>query len=171
MRTSVAEYRREVYEPDAEYVDGEVVERNAGLFNHSRMQTLIARKLGEFEETHRLCVLLVQKVRVAEERYRVPDVVVLVRPFKKTPVLLEPPAMVIEILSPEDRMSMMLVKVADYEHFGIQCIFVIDPAQQVLFKAEAGGLRPVPDCTVRLATATGEISVDLKPLFAELDTQ
>jgi Uma2 family endonuclease len=168
VRISVAEYLREVYEPDAEYVDGEVVERNGGLFNHSRIQTLIACKLGEFEETHRLYVLLVQRVRVAEERYRVPDVVVLVRPFRIAPVLIEPPAMVIEILSPDDHMSMMLVKVADYKKFGIQCIFVVDPAQQVLFKAEAGGLIPVPDCTLRLATSTGEIAVALEPLFADI---
>lgn len=111
-------------------------------------------------------------MRVADtatkKRYRIPDVLVLVWPFKKTPVLLEPPAMVVEILSPDDRMSMMLVKVADYEKFGIQCIFVIDPAQRVLFKAEAGGLIPVPDCTLRLATPTGEVAVALEPLFADI---
>jgi len=171
----VEEYLRTIYEPDAEYVDGELVERNVGEFDHSRLQSLIDRALGEFEKSHKLCVLVEQRMRVADtatrKRYRIPDVLVLVRPFRKTPVLLEPPAMVIEILSPDDRMSMMLVKVADYENFGIQCILVIDPAQQVLFKAEAGGLIPVPDCTVRLATATGEISVDLKPLFAELDAE
>ena len=171
MRTSVAQYLRQVYEPDAEYVDGEVVERNAGLFNHSRVQTLIACKLGDFEGAHRLCVLRAQRVRVAEHRYRVPDVLVLVRPFKRTPVLLEPPAMVVEILSPGDRMSMMMAKVADYERFGIGNIFVIDPDQQVLFKAEAGGIERVPDCTLRVATPTGEVAVGVNPLFAAVHPQ
>jgi len=168
VRTSVAEYLKQVYEPDAENLDGEVVERNAGEFNHSRMQTLIACKLGEFEETHGVYVLVAQRVRVAEERYRVLDVVVLVRPFRITPVLLELPAMVIEVLSPEDRMSMMMAKVTDYERFGIGNIFVIDPDQRVLFKAEAGGIEPLPDRTLRLATPTGEVSVDFNPLFGDI---
>jgi len=172
---SVAEYLKHVYEPDAEYVDGEVLERNLGEYDHARLQTLISRALGQFEDTHQIQVLVEQRVRVADtatkKRYRVPDILVFCQPFRITPVLLDPPLAVIEILSPEDRMSMMLTKVADYAQFGIKYIFVIDPAEHQLFLAEAGGLRPVPDDSVRFATPGGEIAVDLNPLFASLHPQ
>jgi len=109
-----------------------------------------------------------QRLRVADTRYRVPDLLVLCQPFKITPVLQDPPLAVIEILSPEDRMSIMLTKVADYSQFGIKYIFVIDPAEDQLYLAQAGGLSPVADATVRLATPSGEVAVDLKALFANL---
>jgi len=172
---SAAEYLEQVYEPDAEYVDGEVLERNWCEHDHARLQTLISRALGHFEDTHRLYVLVEQRVRVADtatrKRYRVPDVLVLGQPFRITPVLQDPPLAVIEVLSPEDRMSMMLTKVADYAQFGIQYIFVIDPAEHQVFLAEAGGLRPVADGSVRFATPAGEVAVDLNPLFASLHPQ
>lgn len=172
---SVAEYLKQVYEPDAEYVDGEVLERNLGEHDHARLQTLISRALGQFEDTHRLYVLVEQRVRVADtatrKRYRVPDILVLCQPFRITPVLLDPPLAVIEILSPEDRMSMMLTKVADYVQFGINYIFVIEPAERRLFLAEAGGLKPMADASVRFDTPSGEVAVDLNPLFASLHPQ
>lgn len=105
---------------------------------------------------------------MAEERYRVPDVLVLVQPFRITPILLEPPAIVIEVLSSEDRLSMMLIKLADFERFGVGSLFVIDPEQQVLFRAKGGGIEHVTDRTVRLATPSGEVAVDLEPLFADI---
>ncbi len=172
---SVAEYLKQVYEPDAEYVDGEILERNVGEHDHSRLQMLILAALFQFEKTHKLYTLPEQRVRVADtasrKRYRIPDILVLCQPFRITPVLQDPPLAVIEILSPEDRMSKMLTKVADYVEFGIKHIFVIDPAEQQLFLADAGGLRPVGDAIVRFATPSGEVAVDLKPLFASLQHQ
>jgi hypothetical protein len=69
------------------------------------------------------------------------------------------------------RMSVMLTKVADYEQFGIQYIFVIDPAEHLLFLAADGGLKPVPDRNIRFASPMGEVAIDLRPLFAGLHPQ
>jgi hypothetical protein len=47
---SEEEYLHTSYEPDCEYVDGELVERNVGTLAHSRMQRLLiayfARRAG-----------------------------------------------------------------------------------------------------------------------------
>jgi len=48
----VAEYVNQSYELDAEYVDGEVLERNGGEYDHARMHALVSRALGKFEDTH-----------------------------------------------------------------------------------------------------------------------
>jgi hypothetical protein len=80
VKTSVAEYLAQAYESDAEYVDGEVIERDGGEFDHSRLQSLIAPALGQFEQTHQLYTLIAQKIRIATERYRIP--LALLRPFR-----------------------------------------------------------------------------------------
>jgi hypothetical protein len=41
-RISVEEYLRTAYEPDREYDDGLVVERNLGEFEHAFLQTILA---------------------------------------------------------------------------------------------------------------------------------
>jgi len=168
---SVEEYLKQVYEPDAEYVDGEILERNVGEHDHSRLQMLVAAALYQLEKSHKLHVLPDQRVRVADtplrKRYRIPDITVLCEPFEITRVLLQPPLAVVEILSPEDRMSVMLAKVADYSQFGIQYIFVVDPAERQLFLADSGGLKTVQDQILRFTTPSGDIAVDLKPLFAD----
>lgn len=42
-------------------------------------------------------------------------------------VVTEPPFLVIEVLSPDDRMKRMEEKIDDYIRFGIRFIWVIDP--------------------------------------------
>jgi hypothetical protein len=34
----IAEYLSTVYDPDCDYVDGEILERNLGAFDHARLQ-------------------------------------------------------------------------------------------------------------------------------------
>jgi hypothetical protein len=38
----LSEYLETVYRPDGEYVDGALLERNVGEFDHARLQTLLA---------------------------------------------------------------------------------------------------------------------------------
>jgi Uma2 family endonuclease len=42
-------------------------------------------------------------------------------------VITHPPIAVVEILSPEDTLTRMLTKLAEYEQMGIQSILVLDP--------------------------------------------
>jgi len=41
-----------------------------------------------------------------------------------------PPFLCIEILSPEDQMGRVLVKIADYLNFGVPYVWVIDPRKR-----------------------------------------
>ena len=53
------------------------------------------------------------------------------------------PIAVFEVLSPEDRMSRMLIKLADYERMGIRTIRVIDPDKETISRFQNGRLDPV----------------------------
>ena len=74
VQISLGEYLSNTYEPDCDYVDGVLEERNVGLRRHSRTQTLIARWLGNREQQHGHAVLVEQRVKVSATRVRIPDV-------------------------------------------------------------------------------------------------
>jgi hypothetical protein len=53
MAVSVEEYLSTVYRPDCEYIDGEVVSRNVGEFDHGRMQIAMGSYLVQRAGYHR----------------------------------------------------------------------------------------------------------------------
>jgi hypothetical protein len=87
----VQEYLAASYRPDCDYVDGEVRERNAGEYEHSRLQTRLAIWLGRHERDWKIRVLVEQRIRVARRRYRIPDVCILDRDQPIKPVFTSPP--------------------------------------------------------------------------------
>ncbi len=58
-------------------------------------------------------------------------------------IIARPPIAVIEILSPEDSLNRMMVKLADYERMGIQTILLLDPNGRH-FRYCRGGLESLP---------------------------
>src|SRR3954453_5383293 len=99
--TSVEEYLATSYpDGDREFLDGVVVERNLGTPPHSRLQKLLLLHLAAFEEALGIEVLPECRTRIGETRYRVPDVLVMLQPFRQTErVLLDPPFLIVEVLS------------------------------------------------------------------------
>jgi Uma2 family endonuclease len=170
----VDEYLRTSYEPDREYVDGALVERNVGERQHSFIQAALATYLNNLRRADiRFAVFTEQRLRlgVGEERtrYRIPDLCVMAPGYARTPVLAEPPVLVIEILSPDDRINDVFQKIGDYIRFGVAAIWIVDPAQRKLFAADADGLHEVKDRTGRFDCAGQELTIDFRPIFAELD--
>ncbi len=62
-------------------------------------------------------------------RFRVPDVNLLSRSAPIEQIIVTSPLAVFEILSPENRMSAMMEKFADYERMGIAGIWIIEPGK------------------------------------------
>jgi Uma2 family endonuclease len=77
------EYLATSYRPDCEYLDGELVLRNAGERDHSRLQHFLERYLGNREIEWGIVVLPEQRVQVKPTRYRVPDIAVFSPPIPK----------------------------------------------------------------------------------------
>ena len=170
MATSTAvpveEYLRTTYDPDREYVDGQLLERHSGEHYHSLSQILIGGELQTRRRERRFRAFTEQRVRVSDEpRYRIPDICVKALPHAATPVLVRPD-LVIEVLSPDDEPSEMLFKVADYQQAGIPYIWIVNPYKRTLMESVDGRLRR-PAGQVLATPLVGE--VDFGALFAELD--
>lgn len=68
------------------------MERNAGTPGHSALQKILIVHLAAFEKRLKIAVRPECRTGIAETRYRVPDVLVMERPFRQTDsVVLDAP--------------------------------------------------------------------------------
>jgi Uma2 family endonuclease len=130
------------WEPDAEYVDGEIEERPMGQNDHSAWQEAILAWFRQHAKEWNIRVRPELRVRVSEMNYRVPDVTILDRDLPTEPIATHPPIAVFEILSPEDRYGRLMRKLKDFEAMGIQQIWVIDPDGPSIQRYQDGHLTP-----------------------------
>ena len=126
---TVEEYLRTSYPPDCEYVDGEVLDRNVGENDHGWFRERCCLLLdGAARKNSASSSFKNSGFRSMRRHYRVPDLMILEGAGKpKEQILTRPPLVCIEVLSPEDRMSRMQKKVADYLAFGVRYVWVLDP--------------------------------------------
>lgn len=138
----VEEYLNTSYDPDVEYVDGVLVERNVGDLLHSLIQRNIILALSR-KYPH---VYALPEVRseTRANRYRLPDVCVLLS-LPKTRYLLDAAFIAIEILSEDDRMSRVMEKLEEYNQKGVANIWLIDPRLRKMFTYRAGTLQELAD--------------------------
>jgi Uma2 family endonuclease len=168
---SVEEYLSTGYEPDCEYNEGVIEERNLGEFEHSFLQiflgTLFTNRIDEWG----VFALTEQRVRLRPRRYVVPDLTVLRMGTPREPILTRPPLITIEIKSPEDKLKNIARKSAEYLDFGIEHVWVIDPKTRTASRAVPGAngavLEEVP--LGELTVPGTPILVRIGELFAKLD--
>jgi Uma2 family endonuclease len=161
----LTEYLTTVYRPDREYIDGVIEERNLGEYDHARLQTMIAAWFMAREREWNIRVVVEQRIQVSETRYRVPDVAVFRREQKIEQIFTAPPLIIVEILSPEDRLRKVFDRCEDYRRFGAENIWIVSPQGPKLWIATAealieGGAR---------VTAAGHAAAYLALLELELD--
>lgn len=159
----LTEYLATSYRPDCEYLDGELLERNVGEWEHSRLQGLLSGFLLNREKQWGILVVLAQRIQVKTTRFRVPDIAVFAGPPPAGPILQEPPFLCIEILSRSDRMGEMQERIDDYLDFGVRYVWLINPRNRRAFVYSSEGVQEVKDGI--LQTANPDIRVNL----AELD--
>ncbi len=164
---SVEEYLSTVYEHDCEYVDGVIEERDLGEFEHAFLQGILAALFNNQRIEWGILCLPEQRVQTQREHFRVPDITVLRAGAPRERILTHPPLLVIEIQSPEDTLRRTAAKTAEYLAFGIEHVWVIDPAARVAYRGTANGLELVR--TGELTIAESPIRIVLGDLFAELD--
>jgi Uma2 family endonuclease len=125
-RIPMAAYLETTFRPDREYLDGELRERNVGKWEHARVQWLLAHWFGNHEKEWGITGSTEQRVRVSENRVRIPDLVVLTA-GPQPDVLTDPPMLVIEILSPDDTYSDTQERTQDYRAMGVETVWIVDP--------------------------------------------
>jgi Uma2 family endonuclease len=135
-RIPVEVYLRSSYEPDAEYVDGEIEERPMGEYDHADWQAATYLWFHQHEQEWNVRVKPELRIRVAATRFRVPDVTVLDRSRPIEQIITHPPLAVFEVLSPEDSLQRLKRKLEDYSTMGIPEIWVIDPQDGTYYRYE-----------------------------------
>ncbi|WP_419804386.1 Uma2 family endonuclease [Terriglobus sp.] len=164
----VEEYLRSSYEPDCDYVDGELQERNLGEQYHSLVQKMVAVIFSVTRKQWGLRSLTEQRVQVSARRYRIPDVCVVRSSDPIEPILHTPPVLCVEVLSPEDRFARIQQRVQEYQQMGVQHIWVIDPETREIWTAAGQeGLRPFTGNALPVPGVSAAISV--ADIFAEID--
>ncbi|HEY0786544.1 MAG TPA: Uma2 family endonuclease [Acidobacteriaceae bacterium] len=120
------EYLRTSYRPDVEYIDGELREKDGILrersarvqWIHSRLQVMISAWFDQHEEEWGVLTGVEARTQVSASRVRLPDVVVVkAGPHPQT--LVEPPLIVVEVLSPDDTYAEIERRAQDYLHMGL----------------------------------------------------
>jgi Uma2 family endonuclease len=135
-------YLRSEYEPAAEYVNGEILERPMGELDHADWQDAISAWFRNHAAEWNVRVFPELRVQVTQENYRIPDVTVLDRSLPIEQTITHPPIAVFEVLSPGDTVQRLKHKLAEYAAMGIPQIWVVDPEDSSFERYEAGRLNP-----------------------------
>jgi Uma2 family endonuclease len=161
VQIPIIEYLHTSYTPDREYVDGDVLERNLGKFEHARIQALLTLWFGTREKSWGHMVVTEQRTQVSPTRVRIPDVA-LIPPGPHPEVLVDPPLLVIEILSPDDTYSDTQRRAVDYQEMGVRTVWIIDPVIRTGWMSSRGEIWKESS---HLTVADTAIYVDLPLLF------
>lgn len=131
VQMDVEEYLRTSFDgSDCEYLDGDIVERNMGELPHGDVQVNLAVLLRQLRRQLGIRVVSEIRIQIHSRRYRVADIAVWRDDNIGTGIPTVPPFLVIEILSPEDRMVRMLPKIQEYLSIGVEWVWVIDPEEK-----------------------------------------
>ncbi len=144
VQMPVEEYLRTSYDdrPTPDYLDGEIRERGMPTPGHSWAQGNLLGLLHRLRDEHPVFAYPELHLRVTATRYRVADLAVFLgnKPENATN---EPPNIVIEILSPDDRMSHVIDKFDEYVAWGVGHIWLADPQGKRLHVYDGRDLRRV----------------------------
>lgn len=163
---SIEQYLGAAYRPDCDYVDGELVQRNVGEYQHGQLQSILAGIFRDLSRTVPIRVVTELRIRVSPTRFRIPDLCITLKKQPAEQVPMVPPFLCIEILSPEDRMSRVIERVKEFLAFGVEYVWVIDPQNRVAYAYRENGVQEIRDV---LATADPDLRISLHDLFAEFD--
>ena len=154
---SEQEYLSSQYEPDCEFEDGVLIERNVGTEKHSWLQAALAAYIFRRRRAWGVNVYTEQRVCLRPGKYKLPDVCIVQGARPATPIFEQPPLVAIEILSPEDRPLRVDRTIAEWLDFGVGYVWVVDPETLDSILHTAQGRVPVVDATLRIPGTAIEI--------------
>jgi Uma2 family endonuclease len=164
-RIPIEQYLMTAYEPDAEFVNGEVEERAMGEYDHNVVQWAILDWFRRHDKKWQTRTIQKQRTRLKSGNVRIPDVSVWPRSAPVEVVFTNPQLIAVEVLSPEDRQAKVQEKIDDYRQFGIGHIWVVDPIKRMGWNCSDGNwLRQS-----RFEISGSPIYLELEELFRELD--
>jgi Uma2 family endonuclease len=162
---SVSEYLHTSYQPDCDYVDGVIEERNLGELDHADVQdSLLAWFRAHRKEWGYRSVPEI-RIQISPTRFRIADVCLIANSAPREQIIQTPPLAVIEILSPEDRVSRYRERLEDYRKMGIKHVWVVDPSERKGFDCSTGSWIETKD----FAVPGTPVELHLDAIFADVD--
>ena len=165
---SVEEYLSTTFRPDVDYVDGHIEERNVGEMDHGTLQGVLYAYFLARRIEWNIWPALDTRVQVAARRFRVPDVSVVAFEDRKDQIIRTAPMLCIEILSPEDTLRKMLIRIEDYFAMGVPHVWIFDPQKQNVTVCQPGAVRSVQSEGALLLPGS-RVSVELGEVFSIFD--
>ena len=163
----VSEYLRTTYRPDRDFLAGILQERNMGEQPHARIQGFFCALFIANRRLWQVRALPEQRIQTSADHFRIADICVLRSSDPKDPIVRFPPLLCIEILSKDDTLGELQLRVNDYANLGVQHIWAVDPWKRLAYVASNRGFLQPEDNTLRIPDTP--IQIYLPTLFAELD--
>lgn len=131
-------YLRTTYpDLDREYRDGNVLERALPDYLHGKTQMLLLLFFGTLRRLLPIFPCSEVRMKLREGLYLITDVAVF---HGKEPSQIPdtPPLIVMEILSPDDRLSQVRDKLEAFRQWGVAHVWLVDPYGRHLYRYESG---------------------------------
>ena len=151
-------YRQQ--KPYFEYWFGEPIQKTMPTWLHAVLQVIMCEALRRAGYRSGSEV----ELRIDAQWEPVPDVVATLKPVKDYPT--EPVEIVVEILSPDDKLVQVIKKCHQYQRIGTERIFVLDPAEKLAWQWNSGSLEAIS----QLSLPNGAVLV-LDEIWRQLDEQ
>lgn len=162
---SEQEYLHTSYRPDCDYVDGFVLERNVGTPPHGRLQALILSFLMAREAQWQIKALPETRLRIRQRKYRIPDLMVLTAGTPLPDLVIEQsPLLCIEVVSPKDRLSDLVLRAGEHLEIGVPMTWIVDPKKKKSWIYSDQGTLESSDPVLR----HGQIELPIAELYAQL---
>ena len=149
------------FEREPELVYGELMERPLPTFPHGDTQLELGSRLRALASAHGLFSGVEVRVRMADDLYLIPDIAVWAGPDPPQAIPVDPPLLVVEIVSRDDRLHDMFRKLAAYQAWGVETIWLVEPELKT-FCVYDEGLRIVR----KLTLTQFEFAITPEELFA-----
>ncbi len=151
-------YRQQ--KPYFEYWFGEPIQKTMPTWLHAVLQGLMCEALRRAGYKAGSEV----ELRIDPQWEPVPDVIATLKSIKEYPT--EPVEIVVEILSPEDKLIHVIKKYHQCERIGTRRIFVLDPVDKFAWQWKAGSLEAI----TQLLLPNGA-TVALEQIWRQLEEQ
>jgi Uma2 family endonuclease len=164
---SVDEYLHSDPQPDVDYVDGVLEERNLGEFDHADLETELGTIFRNHQSDWNIRAVVEVRVQVAPTRFRIPDVCVLPASWSRTRIVHEAPLLCVEVKSEGFTLKKERTRAQDYLNMGVREVWIFDPEKRTVYILRGDEMTEQNKGVLTLAGTA--IELDLAALFGVLD--
>jgi len=160
---SLEEYLRTDYEPECELIGGALFPKPMGTLEHMAMERRLVRLMERYEQAGLGVVMHELSIRNGDD-VRIPDLEFVPANARfERGILMDPPLLCVEILSPSQRLSVLFAKCETYHAWGVPYCWVADPIGKLAWEYHQGA--PVRLLSPEDSLRAGEIEIAISELF------